>query len=72
MLHAEWQSMIPSKGHAVSCELGPGKVGTKISWYTWDNKFENYLAAHIRSATVPLDYMVRRNKDDDWDPEDDE
>jgi hypothetical protein len=49
--------------------LEPGKVETELNWYTWDEKFENYLAAHIGSATVPLDYVVCRNKDDDWDPE---
>jgi hypothetical protein len=58
-----------TKAQAVPSELEPGKVETKLNWYTWDEKFENYLAAHIGSATVPLDYVVRRNKDSDWDPE---
>jgi hypothetical protein len=58
-----------TKAQAVPCELELGKVETKLNWYTWDEKFENYLAVHIGSATVPLDYIVRRNKDNDWDPE---
>jgi hypothetical protein len=57
------------KTQAVPSELEPGKVETKLNWYTWDEKFENYLAAHIGSTTVPLDYVVRRDKDDNWDQE---
>jgi hypothetical protein len=49
--------------------LDPGKVETELSWYTWEEKFENYLAAHIGSATVPLDYVLQRDKEDDWDPD---
>jgi hypothetical protein len=60
-----------TKAQLVPSELEPGKVETELNWYTWDEKFENYLAAHIGSATVPLDCVVRRNKDDDWDPEGD-
>jgi hypothetical protein len=58
-----------TKAQAVPSELEPGKVETELNWYTWDKKFENYLAVHVGSATVPLDYVVRRNKDDDWDLE---
>jgi hypothetical protein len=53
-----------TKAQSVPSELEPGKVETKLIWYTWDEKFENYPAAHIGSATVPLDYVVCRNKDD--------
>jgi hypothetical protein len=54
---------------ALSNKLDPGKVETKLNWYTWEEKFKNYLAAHIGSATVPLDYLVRRDKEDNWDPD---
>jgi hypothetical protein len=50
------------KAQAVPSELEAGKVETELNWYTWDEKFENYLAAHVGSATVPLDYIVCRNK----------
>jgi hypothetical protein len=53
-----------TKAQAVPSELEPGKVDTELNWYTWDEKFENYLAAH-----VPLDYVVCQNKNNDWDPE---
>jgi hypothetical protein len=52
----------------VPSELEPGSVETGMDWYTWDEKFENYLAAHIGSVTVPLDYVVRRDQALGWDP----
>jgi hypothetical protein len=57
-----------TKGQKVPSELEPGSVETGMDWYTWDEKFENYLAAHIGSATVPLDYVVRRDQALGWDP----
>jgi hypothetical protein len=51
-----------TKGQKVPSELEPGSVETGMDWYTWDEKFENYLAAHIGSATVPLDYVVWRDQ----------
>jgi hypothetical protein len=46
------------KSQAVSSELDPGKVETNLNWYTWEEKFKNYLAAHMGRVTVPLDYVV--------------
>jgi hypothetical protein len=55
------------KSQVVSSELDPGKVETELNWYTWDEKFENYLVAHIGSVTAPMDYVVHRDTEDNWD-----
>jgi hypothetical protein len=57
-----------TKGQKVPSELEPGSVETGMDWYTWDEKFENYLAAHIGSGTVPLDYVVWGDQALGWDP----
>jgi hypothetical protein len=57
-----------TKGQKVPSELELGSVETGMDWYSWDEKFENYLASHIGSVTVPLDYVVWHDQALGWDP----
>lgn len=44
------------------------KIETGIGWEDWNDKFENYLAAIPGSGSVPLDYVIRRDKPAEWNP----
>lgn len=47
------------------------KIQTGIDWYTWNEKFENYLSSIRGVEDVPLTYVIRRDKPPGWDPETD-
>ena len=47
------------------------KIQTGIDWYTWNEKFENYLSAIRGVDDVPLTYVIRRDKPAGWNPETD-
>ena len=46
----------------------PGKVATGHKWTTWDIKWENYLGSMMGASGIPLDYVIRRDMPDGWEP----
>ena len=44
------------------------KISTGLDWYTWIEKFENYLSALRGVDDTPLSYVIRRDKPAGWDP----
>lgn len=46
----------------------PDKIVTGLKWYTWYNKFENYLSSMYGVDGTPLSYVIRRDKPAGWDP----
>ena len=39
-----------------------------VGYYDWDKKVENALAMKVGVTGLPLDYVIRRDKDPGWDP----
>ena len=44
------------------------KIVTGLDWYTWSEKFDNYLSSIRGVDDVPLSYVTRRPKPAGWDP----
>lgn len=44
------------------------KISTGLKWYTWQNKFSNYLSTIRGVGDTPLSYIIRPDKPQGWNP----
>ena len=52
--------------------IEPGKCQTDFAWDNWQIAFVNKLSATMGAAKFPIDYVVRPEIDDDYEPMDDD
>ena len=52
--------------------IDPGKCQTDFAWDNWQIAFVNKLSATMGAAKFPIDYVVRPDVDDDYEPMDDD
>ena len=46
----------------------PRKGETGLNWFKWQEQFDNYLRAFNDISSVLLNYLIQKDKQEDWAP----